>query len=362
MSWPRSRALRGLFLLCLVFVVGGASIGAGAQSRKVDVELIANMASIVPGKNFEVGLKQKITPKWHTYWKNPGDSGEPTRIEWQLPPGFSASEIAWPVPEAIPVGPLTNYGYSDEVLLPVVITPPETLAVPSVTLTGRASWLVCEEICIPEEATVSITLAVSGRGSPVQRSKDADLFDYARRLRPVALPWPVSLKAAEDLELRIDATGIDPSRVEHVQFFPEKWGAVDHAADQRAEWRDGGLILQLKRGELARSGSVPQLAGVLVISELSGGERIRNAFQLTALPSGGAEVGSGAGGRPPLASKQGGAQPDALTGITFWQAILFAVFGGIILNAMPCVLPILSLKVMSLTQHGGASASRHGLA
>src|SRR4029453_16493025 len=119
-------------------------------------------------------------PGWHTYWINPGDSGEPAQIEWSLPTGFTAGAIAWPYPERIPVGPAMSFGYSREVVLPVPVTPPGGLAPGTpVTLRGRASWLVCEKICIPEEAPVEITLPVT-EGSAGPDPRGAPLFAGGR--------------------------------------------------------------------------------------------------------------------------------------------------------------------------------------
>jgi thiol:disulfide interchange protein/DsbC/DsbD-like thiol-disulfide interchange protein len=329
------------------------------NAPKVEVELITDVSAIVPGRPFQVGLRQVIAPRWHTYWKNPGDSGEPTRIDWRLPDGFSASAIKWPTPEALPVGPLMNHGYSEEVLLPVTITPPKQLASSEVTLTAEAAWLVCEKICIPEEATISIKLPVAARDASVAPSRSAADFDAARRDRPIANPWQVSIAPGNGLSLRVAASNVDWRRIRNVHFFADAWGLVDHAAPQRASWSTNGLELNLKPGELVRADKPVTLSGVLVLTEDIGGSVVRNAFQVVARSTGPAAAGSGPAepGRP-----GGGAGSTAdPSGLTLWQAMLFAALGGIILNAMPCVLPILSLKVMSLAKHSGAAASR-GLA
>ncbi len=130
----------------------------------VEVDLLAEKTAAVPGSTMTVAVRERLEPGWHTYWINPGDLGEPTSIEWQLPQGLSAGPILWPIPHIIPVGPLAEYGYDDEVLLLTEIKVPEKIEGDSVTLAGKVSYLVCREICIPEEAHVELTLPVQATG------------------------------------------------------------------------------------------------------------------------------------------------------------------------------------------------------
>src|SRR5262245_54632432 len=142
----RPHTLTGVALLLLLALACAAPARA-VDAPKVRVELVSDVAALAPGRAFWLGLRQEIAPGWHTYWINPGDSGEPAQIEWSLPTGFTAGAIAWPYPERIPVGPVMSFGYSREVVLPVPVTPPADLAPGGrVTLRGRASWLVCEKI------------------------------------------------------------------------------------------------------------------------------------------------------------------------------------------------------------------------
>ncbi|MGL4574032.1 MAG: protein-disulfide reductase DsbD domain-containing protein, partial [Burkholderiaceae bacterium] len=138
-----------------------AALAAAPQKPGfVQVELVAEQAAVVPGKPIWIGLSMKHDPLWHTYWKNPGDAGLPTTIAWTLPPGFQAGEIEWPHPQRIPVKQLASYGYSDQLLLPLLLFVPRQLAGKQVTLKARADWLVCKESCIPEGADLQITLPV----------------------------------------------------------------------------------------------------------------------------------------------------------------------------------------------------------
>ena len=324
--------------------------GAHAAEPKVRAELIANVGAVTPGQPFRAGLLQLITPHWHTYWKNPGDSGEPTRLTWRLPEGFSASDISWPLPDAIPVGPLMNYGYSGELLLPVTITPPAQLDGDAVTLKVRADWLVCEKICIPESADLALTLPVARGGAAGLPGPHTDLFAQTERQLPAPATWTSTFTSApQTLALDIAASDLDAARITSVRFFPDTWGLVEHAEPQTLQWTEGGLRLALKPGELAGN-DVKELNGVLVLEEQLGDTRVRNGFTLRSVRA------EGAHSPAPTAA--------AATGLGLWQALLFAFVGGLILNLMPCVLPILSLKALTLTGHGAhdGAAVRSGVA
>lgn len=349
-------------IFALAYAASAQTTSQSETAPKVRAELIAPSSAIEPGKPFTVGLRQHITPHWHTYWKNPGDSGEPTRITWQLPEGFKASAIRWPTPTAIPVGPLMNYGYSDTLLLPVIITPPANLTGPNVTLTAKAEWLVCEKICIPEQQTVSLTLPVAAADTKVPASAESEAFEAVKRAMPTAIGWPATVHRSGDaLTLAIEAKGLDPKQIVSVEFFPEDWGHIEHAAKQTVTWHTGGLAVSLKRGEAVGAGETPKLNGVLVLTEKLGGKQVRNGFQIAAEPVSAPTTALGAAVAGPTPNAGTGIGGAGGPGIKLWQAILFALLGGMILNLMPCVLPILSLKVVALARHSG-DAVRGGFA
>jgi thiol:disulfide interchange protein DsbD len=323
--------------------------GAHAAEPKVRAELIADVGAVTPGQPFRAGLLQRITPHWHIYWKNPGDSGEPTRLTWTLPEGFTASDISWPLPDAIPVGPLMNYGYSDELLLPVTITPPTQLDGDAVTLKVRADWLVCEKICIPESADLALTLPVAQGGAAAPPGPHADLFAQTERQLPALATWTSTFTSTPQmLALDIAASDLDASRITNATFFPDTWGLVEHAEPQTLQWTDGGLRLALKPGELAGD-DLEELNGVLVLEEQLGDARVRNGFAVRAVKA---------------ERALSPAPTAAAAGLGLWQALLFAFVGGLILNLMPCVLPILSLKALTLAGHGAhdGGAVRSGVA
>ena len=364
--------VRALLLLALSGLTTAGAVEAQEQQPKVQAELIAAVDSIQPGVPFTVGLRQRIAPHWHTYWKNPGDSGEPTRIAWTLPDGFTASDIRWPVPEAIPVGPLMNFGYSDSLLLPVTITPPKGLADGPVELKAKANWLVCEQICVPESAELSLTLPVAADGAPSAPSEQAALFEEAERSIPTPASWPATFVRSQDsITLNVAAPELDPKRITKAAFFPDAWGAVEHAAPQKVTWTGEGMALEMKPGELAGS-DLKSLDGLLVLTEQLGETQARHGFTISAKPMA-ANQGLAAPGASPSAGtsgSEGGGASETGAGLVVvptsaWQAMLFAFLGGLILNLMPCVLPILSLKALALAKHGGSEgneAARSGLA
>lgn len=295
----------------------------------------------MPGRTAWLGFHQTIAPNWHTYWTNPGDSGEPPQIEWTLPAGYSIGAFAWPHPERIRVGPAMSFGYSREVLLPIPVTVPANAAPgSSVTLSGRASWLVCEKECIPEEAPVSITLPIA-TGEPAPDHVGAPMIAKARQAVPTASPWPASFTAsANAVTLRVDAPNLKAERIAEAWFYPMRWGVIDLTAEQKTRVDDRGIAIEVARGQLPE-GTAGPIDGVLVLTEKLDGRTAAQAFSLTVQPA------------------------SAASGAALWQALLLALAGGLVLNLMPCVLPVLSVKALGLIQHAGESSSamrRHGLA
>ncbi|HEY7041075.1 MAG TPA: protein-disulfide reductase DsbD domain-containing protein, partial [Methylomirabilota bacterium] len=346
-------------LLVLLIVVAALPAAAAAPPRaanapdgrppdgspKVAVSLISEPSAIEPGATMWVGLHQRIARGWHTYWINPGDSGEPPTIAWSLPAGFTAGPIVWPQPERLPQGPVMSYGYTGEVVLLARITaPPELPAGQPVTLRGRASWLVCEKICIPEEADVALTLPVAAAKPPAAAMAPA--IERARRSVPAASPWPVTLRStAETVTVTVAAPGVSADRIEEVWFVPMRWGVIDHAAPQAVSIDAGRITLRTARGPLPEAAAT-DVDGVLVIRERLDQGTVSQAFAVRAV-AGGAPGGPGAGS------------------LTLIMAMALALAGGLILNLMPCVLPVLSVKAIALIEHSEVSprvSRRHGLA
>jgi thiol:disulfide interchange protein len=337
----------GVLVLALGMVGPVGAAGTTPGGPRVHAELVAERPGVEPGGSFWLGLRQRIAPGWHTYWENPGDSGEPATIDWSLPPGFSAGPIVWPHPERIPVGPFMSYGYEGEVLLLTRVTAPAAL-VPGmpVAIRARARWLVCEKECIPEEAALDLTLPVAS--GPTADARSADRFARARRAVPVPSPWPVALTAtAAELALAVAAPGLAADRIAEIWFYPREWGVIDHVAPQRATVSREGIRIEIARGPLPEAADRP-VEGVLVVKERLDTGVVSQAFALRAIPAGGAAAAS--------------RSPDLV--VSALQAAGLALLGGLLLNLMPCVLPVLSVKVLSLARHAGAARSvmrRHGL-
>jgi thiol:disulfide interchange protein DsbD len=338
-------------LLALALLASGAGIAAESPpvtSPRLTATLISSRDTVQPGERFQVALKQKISKGWHTYWINPGDSGEATKIDWTLPEGYAAGEIQWPAPKAIPFPPLVNFGFEGAVLLPVEITVPES-ARPGETLSlkANATWLVCEKICIPEEGLFTLDLPI---GPAAVVDEQAQQRIEATR---AALPQPAQFRGrltGEGDKLALALPGIDKAATE-LRFFPLSDTLIDHAAPQVVAAEDEGAGLRLARSSAFKI-ATPELGGVVTYRE--GG--MQRALSLVAdvepalvtVATGPAANGS-AVVRAPV--------PPPESDLTLWAALAFAFAGGLILNLMPCVLPVLFIKALGFAQLAQASRS-----
>jgi thiol:disulfide interchange protein/DsbC/DsbD-like thiol-disulfide interchange protein len=315
-------------ILLLLFSILSVPVQANpVRTPHLSAELLSEVEVVSPGLSFWVALRFQLEPDWHTYWKNPGDSGEAPRLHWRLPPGFHAGEIHWPYPQRLPAGPLVNYGHADEAWLLVSLTAPGDISATRVVLQADANWLVCKEECIPESGSFSLELPI---GEAAVSSRHAAGFDQARRRLPQALQGATVSAASEGLALHL---ALPAERIDEAWFFPDRYGLVDHAAPQPMTRSATGLSLGLRRGELLGEGMPEQLAGVVVVTQsLPDGRRVE-AFSISAQPA--ATAGAVDGG---LA-----------------LALLLALGGGLLLNVMPCVFPVLSIKALHLARQAEAS-------
>jgi thiol:disulfide interchange protein DsbD len=297
-------------------------------SPRATATLVADAAAVAPGESFRAALRLRLAPGWHSYWRNAGDAGAAPELTLDLPQGATAGPIAWPAPERIPYGPLVNFGYTGEVLLPVTVALPATLE-PGGTLTLRAeaTWLVCAEVCIPEEGRFEVTLPVAQ--AAIASPLTAPLFEANAARLPRPLPWAARAGAgAGRASLTLAGTGLDAASVREAFFFPAEPGLLDNTAPQALALRDGTLTLGLA---LLPDAAPAALQGTLVLRD-GGGQRA--AFDLSAAVAG---------------------PPEAAAGPSLWQAMLLALAGGLILNLMPCVFPVLAMKAMALARLGGAA-------
>src|SRR5215472_7241310 len=307
----------------------------------VRADLVAETQSVAPATTLWVDLRLAIRSGWHVYWRNPGDSGLPTAIEWQLPSGYSAGAIRWPVPERFVLGGIGNYGYAGSADLLVPISVPRDLgAGRTVSLSAQASWLVCADICMPGGAKLALNLPVAA-GPVAPDPAAAAVFAAARGKLPTPANFTTRfISGGDGYRLLIPESAIAGLRAPTGAFFPSDGLLMDHAAEARSFRRADGLEIVLKKAP-SEALAPANLDGVLVLRDEGGGER---AFDISA---------ERASGLP------------ADNGLAWWEALLLAFLGGVILNAMPCVFPILSLKLLSLAGQAYGHRSEqlgHGLA
>ncbi len=299
-----------------------------------------------PGQPVWVGLQIAHQPEWHTYWKNSGDSGLPTRLEWKLPAGVTAGEIAWPAPIKIPIGNLANYGYENTVLLPVPLTispdfKPGLLA-SELDIELRASWLVCKKECIPEEGTFTLKVPVKG-----STAINGAAFERAFAAQPRALAAGSTVEIV-DKAIKVSLSGLPATlQGKTLGFFPETPEVIETAAPWTQAWNGPVWTANVPLTSL-RSQSPAVMPLVVTAGE--------QAFRAEAkvLGSWPAVAAPAAVPPPPVLDSAprstNAAGPSGVT-LTLGLALLGALVGGLILNLMPCVFPVLAIKVLSFTRH-----------
>jgi thiol:disulfide interchange protein len=321
-------------LVAMLVIAGSPAWAAPVNTGHIEAALVPDRTSVAPGGTIHVALRQKILPDWHTYWRNPGDSGQPVTIDWTLPAGWRAGAITWPTPQRLKIGPLMDYGYTGEVLLPVALTAPQDAkAGQNVTLKAHAAFLVCKDVCVPEDAMLTLNLPVTAAPGAVDPRWGARV---AATL--AAAPAPAGLTAAvtasaTSLRLSVVGAAVKGGDFRDAYFYPYDPAAIDQPSPQVVDRGPGGVTLVLTPGQAFKTGKPPaNLQGVLAF----GGK----AYEVTAPPG------------PPLPGAGGLGPPAAAGGVLqLAGAIGFAFLGGLILNLMPCVFPVLSMKAASFAGH-----------
>ena len=354
-----------LILLSLALMAGAAAahaqIPTGPQkTERIEAELVPMSAWAAPGSTAVVAVKQTIQPGWHTYWRNPGDSGGPTTLSWSLPTGVTAGDIVWPLPQRQRLAGLTNYGYEGEVFLPVPIEiPADARPGTTIPLTVRAVFLVCSaEMCVPDPLTLTLDLPIK---TGVALLAGAD----GRRIQTVVetAPRPAGITAHATLAdgaLTLSLTGgpLAGLTPRQASFFPFEADVIDHAAAQFGQRGPNGLTLTLAPGrDLKADGLTGPISGVLSTD--------LGSWEITATPGPALTGAIGAGPLEPTPDAFGQAEAPAKTGpLDLLKAAAFALLGGLILNLMPCVFPVLAMKAAALTRsaHEPAEARRDGVA
>lgn len=330
-------------LAALLIPALGAFAAPVVKTEHVEAELVTDKVAAQAGKPLLVGLKLRMEEHWHTYWKNPGDSGLPTRIHWVLPEGWKAGEIQWPYPKPLPVGPLMNYGYEDEVVLLSQIVPPADAKPGQYAVKAKAEWLVCKDVCIPEKGELDLVLPlVAGEAAANPRFRAH--IERAQSMLPVEAPGWKFESAVSGKTLIVRMTPPAGAKApEKVAFFPEREQLIEPAAPQKLQREGNSLLIEMK---LAEPPTVP-VDGVtgVAVSERGWPGIARKAIAVNAPFSQRLAPASSVRGSP--ASPGNG----AVIGTSTLAALAFAFLGGMLLNLMPCVFPVLGIKVMGFVQH-----------
>ena len=354
--WNLSSLAAGLAAIALLWLgpglpssqaanLGGINFAAQAHTQ---TDLIAETTAVTPAHPFWVAARMKMDPHWHTYWVNYGDTGEPTKIDWELPPGWTAGPIQWPTPQRLPIGNLMNYGYEDTALLLVQLTPPANLPTgSSITVRAKITWLECADVCVPGAGEVSLTLPVTA-DAPTSDAQNKPLIDAAQ----AALPRPSdsfnisAWRQGDKLFLGLEAKpgANTPPNIPEAYFFSED-SQTQAAALQILHRTKNGWVLELARISSAPSAAAT-LPGVLTLGGSDTSALAINPPLLATAPDA-------------FADFSGGTLQSGLLAILF-----LGFFGGLILNIMPCVFPVLGIKVLGFIKQAGAERRQivmHGL-
>src|SRR5438067_6170502 len=327
-----SRLFGALLVLLAMLSPARAQIYEGREL--VQAKLLAEVTAVVPGKPFTVGLLLHMVPNWHTYWRFPGDAGIPTEIKWKLPDGWKAGEIQWPIPLKLnEPGDIQIYGYHDEVLLLQEITPPASLKESTVQLAAETTWLVCEKICIPGGANLKLDLPVAAQTA----TANEEIFSRYRRSLPQNWPDPKVARASwqrhgTELQLTVESAALASYPAADFFPLPEASVVIAHPKTERAA--DGRIIFRVPIETADKN--LTGLDGIVVFGQSENGAG-RNAWSLTA----------------PAVTTSVPAFSEGLA-----RFLLFGFLGGLILNLMPCVLPVISLKIFGFIQHAGQDRRR----
>ena len=370
-NYPLRHSLRIFFATvfiaaCAISTESNAQFGtdSGAKSVVVTEQVRAELMAHAPqgvgpdsANLMWVGLQLAHKPEWHTYWKNSGDSGQPTQLQWTLPAGVTAGDIAWPLPKKIPIGTLANYGFEGTVLLPVPLTISPAFKAPllsgDIEVKLKAAWLVCKKECIPEEGEFSLKIPVKG-----STALNAGVFQAAFDAQPKALAGaagasPNSNVTIDGATIRMTVAGLPTTlQGKTLDVFPETPEVIETAAVPVQSWQ--GAVWTATLPLSSQRLNSPAVMPVVLATDVSGqrqGYRAELAVAGT-WPAVAPVAGVSPALQSALNSNAAGlpAQPSAPS-LTFWAALIGALLGGLILNLMPCVFPVLAIKVVGFTRH-----------
>jgi thiol:disulfide interchange protein DsbD len=329
-----------------VQVVGDGGPGP-VKAQHLTAEMVSLAPTIAPGGTLEAGLLITLEEHWHVYWSNAGDSGNPPKITWTLPAGITAGPMQFPIPSRLPLGPLMDFGYEDSVAFPVQLTAAKSVKPGPIHLDAIVNWLVCREVCIPGKAHLGLNLTMAPAGTaPATAQPAVGALGEALTLIPKPLP-PSMHYSVVGGKADFVVTLITGDTETDAEFYPFDEDQIQNAADQITEIVPNGIRIRIKRSDDLKT--LPaQFHGVIKLSDTQ-------AYDVSA-PVVAGEV--------PVAAPAIGDSTKQVTVVTTATAIGLAFLGGIILNLMPCVFPVLFLKGLALVQSSGEERSRlrsHGL-
>ncbi|MBL9186045.1 MAG: thioredoxin family protein [Opitutaceae bacterium] len=349
------RRLAVLILIGLSGLPGGAALFGAAAPSHVKAALVAADAGVQPGRPLTVALRLLHDPHWHTYWSNPG-TGLPTTLEWKLPPGWSAGPIQWPAPILLKDkrGNIVGQGYEGELLLPVTLTPPADLKPgETIELSARADWLMCEEICIPGGATVKLRLPITAAAPTTDATWGEKIRATLAGLPRADAAWNArAVRTGKTITLTLTpaATGAGEPKTPH--FFTAD-GLIAYDLPQTAKREaSGAWVLNLP---VASEGpaDAKQLLGVVTAD---GGWLPGGALRGLSVA---ADLVAGAGGATAtaIAGAKGAGDSPAVVAASLPSTLALAFLGGLILNLMPCVFPVLGIKILGFVNQAGQRRS-----
>ncbi len=290
-----------------------------------NITLLSDSYVAQPGDTLMLGIKFKLEKDWHTYWKNPGDAGEGASIEWDLPQGLSASEILWPGPERIPVDPLMTFGYNDEVILLTKISSTEIVKFP-LEIEATVGWFTCKDICIPQEGKVDITI----KKGDFEPSKDSEEIEKYLNTVPNEFPQNYRIQRLDDKYFIQGEIG-NGQNFDNVYFFPSEYGLTDYTEAQIYEQNMNSFILEIEASKAKLD--INKFEGVIETTTLLGKDYYEISY--------------------PLGNTKAKDIDQSMV-----LLVIFAFMGGLILNIMPCVFPILSIKILRFVEYSENSSNQ----
>ncbi|WP_333606861.1 protein-disulfide reductase DsbD family protein [Arsukibacterium sp.] len=336
-----TRCRHWLSALCIAALFFASVLQAGNSGWQQSTHLVAELASeyhtVQPGQKVSIALHFVHDEGWHTYWQNPGDSGLATKIHWQLPAGVSSTDIQWPTPKAYPIPPLKNYGYGGPAVLLTELILADDLPLGELVLSAKADWLICEDVCIPADARFSLTLQVAERAELA--------VDYQALFADARAAMPQLLAISGDYDIAANSFSAvinDLPPVNFSHFFVAATELVEHAQPQQLLFSDNQWLLRQPLNTYFSA--APEAFELVMVSETGQGYSLPLLLR--------AVEGEVSGGTPVLVTR------GDLAGTGLWLVLLMAATGGLILNLMPCVFPVLSLKALSIAANTGQRAQQ----